>query len=405
MDTLFTTSTLTQEAYLDKVLWYALEKGFNFAVWRKPKANRVEIILDKNPALKKGNPQLDELPAGFIVHPFADGDEPQYYFLEAQEYFQLELTGEIETNDDEAPFLRDKTAVSKAKLNELARRRSVASANGKSLKPTEKAEFLEQVEAGINQIKASELVKIVPAKIKKQNINGQLDFSRIFLDLCAQYPNAFVNFIHSPSFGTWMGASPEVLIKTENTTFSTMALAGTQKAQGENPLKNAAWTQKEIEEQALVSRYIVNCFKKIRLREYEERGPKTILAGNLLHLRSDFIVDMEATNFPQLGSVMLELLHPTSAVCGMPRDKALNFIAQKEKFDRSLFAGYLGPVNIQDSSAIFVNLRTAQITHDHAFLYAGAGITEDSIPEKEWEETEMKCEIMGRFFTQENHSN
>jgi isochorismate synthase len=65
----------------------------------------------------------------------------------------------------------------------------------------------------------------------------------------------------------------------------------------------------------------------------------------------------------------------------------------------------LGPVNIQDSSAIFVNLRTAQITHDHAFLYAGAGITEDSIPEKEWEETEMKCEIMGRFFTQENHSN
>jgi isochorismate synthase len=404
MDTLFTTSNLTQEAYLDKVLWYALDKGFNFAAWRKPKTNQVEIIIDQNPALKKGNPQIEELPAGFIVHPFADGHEPQYYYLEAQEYFQFELTGEIEI-DDNAPFLNEKTPVSKAKLNELVRRQSVASANGKSLKPTERTEFLQQVESGITQIQASGLVKIVPARIKKQEINGQLDFSRIFLELCAQYPNAFVNFIHSPSFGTWMGASPEVLIKTENTVFSTMALAGTQKAFGENPLKNAAWTQKEIEEQALVSRYIVNCFKKIRLREYEERGPKTVLAGNLLHLRSDFIVDMEATNFPQLGSVMLELLHPTSAVCGMPRDKALDFIARQEKFDRSLFAGYLGPVNIQDSSAIYVNLRTAQITQDHAYLYAGAGITEDSIPEKEWEETEMKCEIMGRFFTQENKSN
>lgn len=56
-----------------------------------------------------------------------------------------------------------------------------------------------------------------------------------------------------------------------------MALAGTQPASGENPLKSAAWTQKEIEEQALVCRYIVDCFKKIRLREYEEHGPKTIM--------------------------------------------------------------------------------------------------------------------------------
>jgi isochorismate synthase len=77
-------------------------------------------------------------------------------------------------------------------------------------------------------------------------------------------------------------------------------LAGTQKAQGENPLKSAAWTQKEIEEQALVSRYIVDCFKKIRLREYDEHGPKTVLAGNLLHLRSDFKVDMKAPIFLNL---------------------------------------------------------------------------------------------------------
>ena len=95
-----------------------------------------------------------------------------------------------------------------------------------------------------------------------------------------------------PHVGTWIGASPETLIETKGDIFTTMSLAGTQKATGDNPLKSVAWTQKEIEEQALVSRYIVSCFKKIRLREYEEHGPKTVLAGNLLHLRSDFKINM-----------------------------------------------------------------------------------------------------------------
>ena len=156
-------------------------------------------------------------------------------------------------------------------------------------------------------------------------------------------------------------------------------------------------TQKEIEEQALVCRYIVDCFKKIRLREYEEHGPKTVMAGSLLHLRTDFRVDMKATGFPQLGSVMLDLLHPTSAVCGMPRKEAHEFLQANEDFDRSFFAGFIGPVNIQEETSIYVNLRTASLKGEHAILYAGAGVTEDSDPEKEWEETELKCQIIGKF--------
>jgi len=194
-----------------------------------------------------------------------------------------------------------------------------------------------------------------------------------------------------------MGASPEILIETSGDHFYTMSLAGTQVAKGENPLKSAAWTQKEIEEQALVSRYIVDCFKKIRLREYEEHGPKTVMAGNLLHLRSDFRVNMKETNFPQLGSVMLQLLHPTSAVCGMPRKEAHEFLKANEGFDRKFFAGFIGPVNIENKTSIYVNLRTASLSQDTITLYAGAGVTEDSDPEKEWEETEVKCNIIGKF--------
>ena len=211
------------------------------------------------------------------------------------------------------------------------------------------------------------------------------------------YPNSFVNFFHIPTIGTWIGASPEILIETKEDIFYTMSLAGTQPAKGENPIKAAAWTQKEIEEQALVSRYIVDCFKKIRLREYEEHGPKTVLAGTLLHLRSDFKVNMRTTNFPQLGSVMLELLHPTSAVCGMPRKEAHEFLKKYENLDRSFFAGFIGPVNIDGETSIYVNLRTASLSKDQAILYAGAGVTADSDPEQEWEETELKCQIIGKF--------
>jgi isochorismate synthase len=99
---------------------------------------------------------------------------------------------------------------------------------------------------------------------------------------------------------------------------------------------------------------------------------------------------MNATGFPQLGTTMLQLLHPTSAVCGMPLDKSLEFLKLHEGYDRSFYAGYLGPVNVNNNINIFVNLRCMQLMDHQAQLYAGAGVTIDSIPEEEFEETEMK---------------
>jgi isochorismate synthase len=209
--------------------------------------------------------------------------------------------------------------------------------------------------------------------------------------LCALYSNALITFVTLPNEGTWLGASPELLVSVQDKRiFRTTALAGTQAySEGVN-IKSVAWTQKDIEEQALVERYIISCFKKIRLREYDEHGPRTVVAGNLIHLKSDFTVDMEATNFPTLGSVMLQLLHPTSAVCGQPLDTALEFIRKNENYDRQFYSGYLGPVNFENRTDIFVNLRCLQVMPEKLILYAGAGITQDSIPEKEWDETELK---------------
>lgn len=383
--------------YLSNLLANNFEEGNQVAIWRQPKSQFIHVLIDNTGETKRVTPILEELTSGFIVHPFEDQKDGKAFFLEANTYFKIDLN---------LPFQDDRNNLNEIQVvrsvEDCARRinKSLITEGIEGLRETHfestKQDFIKLVEKGIEEIKAGGLHKIVPAKLKKIELNEQFVLVKSIKSLIAAYPNAFVNFFHIPKVGSWLGATPEVLIQTKGDQFSTMSLAGTQKVLGGNPLKNIAWTQKEIEEQALVSRYIVDCFKKIRLREYDEIGPKTILAGNLLHLRSDFKVNMKNTNFPQLGTVMLGLLHPTSAVCGMPRKEAFDFLREHEKFDRSLFAGYIGPVNIEDETAIYVNLRTARLMEGFAILYAGAGVTEDSIPEKEWEETEMKCDIIGQ---------
>jgi isochorismate synthase len=389
----------TVEELMEILLQYGFSTGGSFAIWRKPKSNKLEIILNENIEPAKTSIILEELKPGFIVHPFADQTDQKAFYIAAEKYWNLPLEKKI--SEEVLPawllqFIDEKSDLTPKQFDPIKTQGDFIPSEHSFL-GDDKKHFVKLVAAGIEAIKSGTLEKVVPARTKHIKLNDDFDLAKSIYSMLIAYPNSFVNFFHIPGIGTWVGASPEVLIETKGNHFYTMSLAGTQPAFGENPLKSAAWTQKEIEEQALVNRYIVDCFKKIRLREYEESGPKTVLAGTLLHLRSDFKVNMIATNFPQLGSVMLELLHPTSAVCGMPRKEAHDFLNQFEKLDRSFFAGYIGPVNIDHETSIYVNLRTASFQNGEAILYAGAGVTEDSDPEKEWEETELKCQIIGKF--------
>ncbi len=390
-----------------EILDLLLERGFNsggsFAIWRKPNSHKLEVVMNKRDEVEKVPLNLEELTAGFIAHPFADQQDKQAFFISASDYISFNL-GDVISADELPQWINtgikngypQKSTIRKSLFIKSPKRRDGPA--GDSCKQ----HFMHLVKLGINEISAGKLEKVVPSRAQTLHLDESFDLGSSLLSMLRAYPNSFVNFFHIPTVGTWLGASPEVLIETKGDHFYTMSLAGTQPAAGENPLKSAAWTQKEIEEQALVSRYIVECFKKIRLRDYEEHGPKTVMAGTLLHLKSDFRVNMKTTNFPQLGSVMLELLHPTSAVCGMPRKEAHEFLQRFEGFDRSFFAGFLGPVNISGETSLYVNLRTASFQGNYAVLYAGAGVTEDSDPEKEWEETELKCQIIGKFIQNPN---
>jgi isochorismate synthase len=376
----------TETEILDFLLSYALKNDLPVAFWRLPQATvRYLIISQSHRTLEKNSP-IEELPPGFMFAPF--DLEKLALFLPGDFIFAFE-NDQLKSPETPAEI------ASTAWLSEKLR---LQSSSGKvpfktSLNPIEKSQddYLQLITQCIREIEKGAFEKIVPSRTKLIDLPKDFDLVRSFEKLCSRYANALVSFVSIPGIGNWLGATPETLVIVENKSiFKTMALAGTLPYQEGMNLRTIAWTQKEIEEQALVERYVISCFKKLRIREYEEHGPKTVVAGNVVHLKSDFTVDMKAINFPQLGSVMLQLLHPTSAVCGTPLEPALEFLKQNEGYDREFYSGYLGPVNVGNDLHLYVNLRCMKLTDGKASLYAGAGITFDSIPEKEWEETEMK---------------
>jgi isochorismate synthase len=221
-----------------------------------------------------------------------------------------------------------------------------------------------------------------------------------FLALCQKYDHAFISLVSIPGVGTWIGATPETLLALTPTSLKTVALAGTRASPTDRTLEDVIWGTKEIEEQALVSDYIRHFLQQLPLANFSEVGPRTVSAGNIIHLKTDFsIADTAATQLGQhglseLANRILDSLHPTSAVCGMPKKEALSFILERERYNRAFYSGFLGPIHIEAQSRLFVNLRCMQLTPERAILYVGAGITADSVPALEWQETVLKSKTL-----------
>lgn len=392
-------------------LWKtALSEGLPTALWRLPKMTEKQLIIDLSGHTSKTKVDFEELPSGFVMSPF----EGESSFLKGDLYYRFD------TNNQEIKHnIQDKSVekeVFEKKFLALDEDFNCINSEKKTIRQNlDKDEnfntehsiynemiFAEMVSNAIKSIQRKEVKKVVLSRTKNITLSDTFDILKAFRKLCEAYPNAFISLVYLPEYECfWLGATPETLVSVDKDgIFKTMSLAGTQPAMGENGQNLTAgeirWSHKEIEEQAYVSRYIIECFKKIRLREYHESGPKTVQAGNLMHLRTDYMVDTKEVNFPQLGTVMLELLHPTSAVCGMPKASALKIISEQELHAREFYSGFLGPVNIQEESHVFVNLRTMKIQGNEGTFYAGCGITEDSNPVNEWYETEMKVDTLAK---------
>ncbi|GAA4384612.1 chorismate-binding protein [Hymenobacter koreensis] len=388
------TSALTDT--LRRLMALALRHNGAVALWRLPNAAAPTLLLSLQPLHLSGLPPAIEptAPAGFAFYPFEDGDTAEAMLLPADvvfdEHQQLHLSPAL---PPEAT-----AAVQRVRTETDAPTELAWHVSPQPLPATaDRAAYEALVAEGVAAIQAGQVQKVVSSRAALRPLPTGFDTLNAFEELCRQHPRAFVSLVSAPLAGTWLGATPEVLVEVDGAEFRTMALAGTQPVTEDVTPHTAIWRQKDIEEQALVARYIVNCFKHFRLRDYDETGPRTVAAGNLLHLRTDFRVDLRRVASPTFGTDMLRLLHPTSAVGGMPRQAALDFLRRHEHYDRTYYSGFLGPINLPaaGTSRLFVNLRCMQLRATDAILYAGTGLTANSEPAREWEETELKLRTVG----------
>ena len=247
----------------------------------------------------------------------------------------------------------------------------------------QKATFENLVSDGIAVIQKGDFDKVVLSR--KIVLKEQIAIVDSFENLISTYPTAFRYLFFHPKIGLWMGATPEQLVKINQNQFETVALAGTQLYS-----ENVIWATKEIEEQQFVTDYIVGKVKD-KVTELMVTDAKTVKAGNLVHLKS-FISGELTADFQ--ANDLINALHPTPAVCGLPKEKAIDFILKNEGYNRKYYAGFLGEYNKDNQTDLFVNLRCLEVENDVVNIYVGCGITKDSNPEKEFIETENKSMTM-----------
>ena len=293
-----------------------------------------------------------------------------------------------------APFDRDGPAIrivpDEKIMAPYSTSETVPAKTGRASTGTEdeqKKSYLDLVRKALTEIERGNLKKVVISRFLQVPFNK--DILETFLAFVSQYTNAFCYLWSHPRTGVWLGATPEVLVKTQGKTFTTVSLAGTQKNRNN---RSPIWSAKELNEQELVTEYIQDVLRD-KIVSLNRSKLESVRAGNLWHLRTK----ISGTVLENGAGNILKGLHPTPAGCGIPFLDARDFLLKEENYDREFYTGFLGEVDKEGNTEFYVNLRCAQIKKNLAYVYVGGGITKDSEPEKEWLETVAKSETLLKF--------
>ena len=322
-----------------------------FVVYRKPGESTLQLIVQNEKAL---NYLEDFNQEGFIMAPFNLDDKPVIIFPD--QHLTFDYISEEQTN-----VLQDGIVPEEA---------------------DSKNDHVSLVQKAIKSINSGRLKKVV---VSREISFPYGEFPILaFKNILSRHINAFCYLWYHPEAGLWLGASPELLLSVQDNFLRTYALAGTLPNIDDS---EPDWGIKEREEQEYVTNYILNKLSGMSISTKTD-SVQSVRAGGLWHLKSEITAWLN--NHPLKNIV--HTLHPTPAVCGLPKEEALKFIAENEAFARQFYTGFLGELNMhkKGNCSLFVNLRCMKWSDHKATVYVGGGITDRSIPEDEWMETQQK---------------
>lgn len=348
------------------VIDYCLSKHLLFAAYTLAGETKFNLIISKS-STSKTIDSLDQLThlKGFTLVPFSNKTKSS--ILIEPDFFLKE--GEMSSS------------IIQLKQNDNKQEEDL-------LRATSQQSYFKQFDQFISAINTSTFSKLVLSRvhsIEKRDVS----LSEIFKTLNQAYPSHFNYILYTPESGCWIGSSPEILYEESGNQAKTIALAGTQKKTSKYP-DDYIWGAKEQKEQAFVVDYIEEILSKSLNGKYKKSN-STAIAANVVHLKTTFSFDQE--KIKNKGDFINDL-HPTPAVCGIPKYQAQSFIEKTESHDREYYSGFLGPINLNSQSNLFVNLRCLKVGESQFHLFVGGGITKDSNAQKEWVETELKAESL-----------
>jgi menaquinone-specific isochorismate synthase len=248
-----------------------------------------------------------------------------------------------------------------------------------------------QIEAALDRIQSGALRKVVLAQAQTVTLEGAVSVPAVYERLRETYPDCFRFLVAPEGGGEFFGATPERLVSRDGRTVRTDALAGST-GRGDTPSEDE-WLARELqksEKDRHEHRLVVDAIKA-QLEPYAtsiSTGDRTVRRlATVQHLRTPVTADL-AEDDHVLS--LVEALHPTPAVGGLPPDVALRTIEQAEAFERGWYASPVGWFDAAGNGSFAVAIRSA-VAHDRrATLFAGNGIVADSDPDREWDEVQLK---------------
>jgi menaquinone-specific isochorismate synthase len=260
----------------------------------------------------------------------------------------------------------------------------------------EAGDYRSAVARALRRIDAGQLDKIVLARAVDVSADRPFHPLEMLNGLRQRFPDCYAFSYTAGGGRSFIGATPERLVRVTGGTLETEALAGSMR-RGATASEDAALatallrSEKDLREQKTVLDDIVARLAPLGLHAEYSAQPQIKRLANVQHLQTPIqAIVPDGVRVLDIVAAM----HPTPAVGGIPRQAALAGIRDLEGFPRSLYAGALGWINARGGGEFFVGIRSAIVEGASARLFAGAGIVAGSSPEKEFAETELKFKAM-----------
>jgi isochorismate synthase len=272
---------------------------------------------------------------------------------------------------------------------------SRASGYAVKLRPSP-ADYVSAVEGALRRIEAGALEKVVLARALELSLEHPLDPGAFLRQLAAQSQSGYAFALalgRGRDARRLLGVSPELLLEKRGAQVSTNPLAGSRprgrdSAEDEALARELLGSPKDLHEHALVIDAVVEALRPWCRQLQVPRGPSLVSTPSMWHLSTSLLGELRD---PRCSSLALaQALHPTPAVCGLPRAHAQRAIAELEGFERGLFAGLVGHCDANGDGEWAVTLRCAELSARSVKLYAGAGVVQGSEPWAEFDETSAK---------------